>query len=59
MSKTIAPAAISVAALWEEYRALVVAVADNRGLRTDMEHQQKIVRAWKRWADAYLAEDAA
>ncbi|SNT05711.1 hypothetical protein SAMN06295912_13523 [Sphingomonas laterariae] len=45
--------------LWEAYRVLAQRIADNPRLRVDVEFQQEMVRAWKRWADAYLAEDAA
>lgn len=45
--------------LWEVYRRLAVAMTDDPALRHNIEHQQKMVRAWKRWADAFMAEDAA
>lgn len=43
--------------LWEAYRSLVAAqVADPR-LRLNHEHSKSVVRAWKRWSDAFIAQD--
>jgi len=47
----------TVADLWEQYRALAAEAIDNRSLAVDHEHCKRTMRAWKRWSDAFIAED--
>lgn len=48
-----------VEAAWRVYSELATQQLDNPALATNLEHSMAAARAWARWRDLFLAEDAA
>ena len=46
-------------AAWDAYCALVIEQRENDRLRTDLEHNQRIARAWEQWRRLYLQTEHA
>ena len=53
------PTSLNVDDAWQAYRSLVVAMDADTSLRTDLNHCQRVARAWKRWMDVFIATDVA
>ena len=53
------PASDDADALWQRYHALVAECFANPMLWGDRHHQEQVIRAHKRFADAYLKSEAA
>lgn len=56
MSMATFPIRESTDTLWERYSSLVQQCLDDPRLWADRHHQETLIRAHKRYADAYLAE---
>lgn len=59
MSADVIPIRQDVDSLWEVYAALARQAADNPKLAADPQHCIACLRAHRRWAAAFNAEDAA
>lgn len=55
----VLPTRLAVDAAWADYVRLVREREAQPALMTDLEHSVAIVRAWRRWFDAFLLVDAA
>jgi hypothetical protein len=44
-------------AAWKTYCTLVQEVIKDSSLRTQLEHQQNIAKAWARWRDLFLEQE--
>lgn len=43
----------AIARAWKDYCSLIHEMQVDDALRTNMAHNQKIVRAWNRWRDLF------
>jgi len=51
------PSAANAEAAWDRYTALAIAWAENDRVRTDLEANKSLARAWEEWRDVFLALD--
>lgn len=57
MSLAVLPTKLAVEAAWDDYVRLVREREVDPSLMTDIDHSIMIVRAWRRWFDAFLKVD--
>ncbi len=53
------PTRLNVNDAWAHYQRLALEVAANPAKLSDLEHSQRLARAWARWRDLFLASDNA